>query len=150
MGTGVDDQLQGDTLWELGAPANLVPPSGSNCFGTNLTSDYETNADVWLRSPPIDLTNPALTGASLCFKQFRDIELTFDSGSIRVVDAVTNATLGDEVYQTEGTSVDWEDVKADLPAEALGKSIKLEFRFSSDEFGQQAGWFIDDVAVRVR
>ena len=38
-----------------------------------------------------------------------------------------------------------------IPEAALGKSIKLEFRFESDEvdFFPAAGWYIDDVEVTV-
>ena len=98
---GVDDVLAGDTNWEFGAPTNNVGPpsanSGSNCFGTNLGANYETDADIWLRSPPIDLTNPAFTGASVVFSQFKDIEVTFDTGIVRVLDAATDLPLGAEV-----------------------------------------------------
>ena len=36
-----------------------------------------------------------------------------------------------------------------LPPEALGKTVKLEFRFHSDEIQNLAGWYIDDVEVTV-
>lgn len=150
---GVDDALPGDTNWEFGSPASPGPSaanSGVNCFGTNLTSSYETDADIWLRSPPIDLTAGAITGASVRFFQFRDIEVTFDAGLVRVLDAATDQPLGADVISViEGTSPAWEQVEGDLPPEALGKSVKLEFRFTSDDFQQQAGWYIDDVEVFV-
>ena len=37
-----------------------------------------------------------------------------------------------------------------LPPEALGEIIKLEFSFQADDFGNQAGWYIDDVTVTAR
>ena len=36
-----------------------------------------------------------------------------------------------------------------LPAEALGRNIKIEFRFVSDDIENFAGWYIDDIVVTV-
>ena len=39
--------------------------------------------------------------------------------------------------------------KIRLSLEALGKNIRIEFRFNSDELENFAGWYIDDVVVTV-
>jgi hypothetical protein len=39
------------------------------------------------------------------------------------------------------------DYSADLPPEALGQMIQLEFLFTSDDVQNLAGWYIDDVLV---
>ncbi len=141
---------QPGTDWELGAPSLVGPPSansGTNCYGTNLSSNYTSEADVWLRSPAIDLTTAA--GATLRFFQFYDIETGFDSGTVAVLDAGNDseiAVLGDPV---DGTSTGWEESSRVLPAAALGKSIKIEFRLNSDDIEFFAGWYIDDVSVTV-
>ena len=49
----------------------------------------------------------------------------------------------------DGTSTDWEQVTAGIPAAALGKMIKLEFRLDTDNVGNFAGWYIDDINVTV-
>ena len=59
--------------------------SGANCFGTNLSADYANLSDLWLRSPPIDLT--AAAGATLNFSHYVDIEEGFDFGEVRLLDA---------------------------------------------------------------
>lgn len=137
------DGLPG-TNWERGAPSLVGPPaanSGLNCYGTNLASEYTLNANVWLRSPAIDLRPPSIVGATLKCKQFRDNEQGFDYGFIRVVDATTNVPLGADIASLiDGVSVDWESFSARLPSEALGKLIKIEFRLESDDQINQAGW----------
>jgi len=142
----------GTTLWEPGDPASgpLTGPqaaySAPNCVGTNIAADYGFETDIWLRSPgTIDLTTA--TAAALVFQQFRDIEAQFDLGSIRVLKASDDSQLGTDLLNpTEGTG-DWEQITVALPPEALGEIIKLEFRFQADNFGNQAGWYIDDVTV---
>ena len=42
-----------------------------------------------------------------------------------------------------------DDVSKAIPAEALGKMVKIEFRFTSDDISNFAGWYIDDVVVTV-
>ena len=114
----------------------------------NLASDYTLNANVWLRSPVIDLRPPSIVGATLKCKQFRDNEQGFDYGFIRVVDATTNLPLGADIASLiDGVSIDWESFSPRLPSEALGNLIKIEFRLESDDQINQAGWYIDDVEV---
>jgi hypothetical protein len=148
----------GDTLttqWELGTPAGgaATGPSAAhspdNCYGTNIATDYGLNTDIWLRTPPIDLTSAA--GATLVFQQFRDIETGFDDrGSVRVLRAADDTQLGADILgPIEGTSTAWQEITVDLPPAALGETIKLEFRFESDIEVNHAGWYIDDVAVTV-
>jgi hypothetical protein len=129
----------------------LSAASGTNCFGTNLSGPYELLANVWLRSPVIDLSDPTLVSAMLTFNQFKDIEVMFDFGTIRVLDSSTGLPLGADVENpVDGTTVDWAPFSAALPPEALGKTIIIEFRFESDDLQNYAGWYIDDVMVTGR
>ncbi|HJM62882.1 MAG: choice-of-anchor J domain-containing protein [Roseibacillus sp.] len=144
----------GTTRWEPGDPTggSLTGPQGANsapnCVGTNIATDYGTDTDIWLRSPgTIDLTTA--NAATLVFQQFRDIEALFDLGLIRVLKASDGSQLGPDLRNpTDGTG-GWEKITADLPSEALGEIIKLEFSFQADNFGNQAGWYIDDVTVTI-
>ena len=123
--------------------------SPTNCFGTNLTTDYAFDANIWLRSPAIDLTGAG--GATLNYARWYDIEIMFDQGSVSVLDAADDSVLAVLESTVEGASRDWEweTVSKSLPAEALGRNIKIEFRFLSDDIGNFAGWYIDDVEVTV-
>ena len=141
---------QPGTDWELGTPSNVGPASAhspANCFGTNLDADYAADAEVWLRSPPIDLTTAA--GATLSYFQFHDIETGFDSGQVAVLDSGTDLELALLGNPVDGASAGWEQVTRVLPAIALGKSVKIEFRLKSDDIEFFAGWYVDDVLVTV-
>ena len=139
----------GGTSWQLGTPSVVGPASAAspvNCFGTNLAGNYNLEADIWLRSPTIDLS--AAGGATLRYNQFRDIEDGFDFGFIRVLRASDNAQLGPDIAsEISGTSGDWETFRANLPAEALGEVIKIEFQLVSDDVENFRGWYIDNVEI---
>jgi hypothetical protein len=138
------------TAWELGAPGvpgPLAANSPTNCFGTNLTASYGVDADVWLRSPPIDLTTAS--GATLNYFQSLDIETQFDVGSVRVFDTADDSELAVVTAVVDGSVPDWTMVTKRLPEVALGKTVVIEFRFQSDELENFAGWYIDDFKVTV-
>ncbi len=143
------DGLDG-TVWELGSPAEPGPAaaySPSNCFGTNLDGEYTADANVWLRSPPIDLTTAA--AATLSFREFVSIEEDFDFGTVSVLDAADDSELAVLKSPIDGETVGWEEFTQKLPAEALGKVVKIEFRLRSDDLMHFAGWYLDDVTVTV-
>jgi len=146
------------TNWEVGPPDPPAPGFGPdtaastpNCFGTNLGSKYEINADAWLRSPAIDLSGAS--EARLSFAQFIDIEVEFDSGTISILNAADDSVLDVIAMDIDGTDTDWDTVSYPLPTSALGKMIKVEFRLTSDDFvdvAEFAGFYVDDVEVSVR
>lgn len=138
------------TSWELGMPSNIGPaatPSPERCFGTNLAGEYDFDANVWLRSPVIDLTNAA--SATLHYAQFHDIETDWDVGTVRVLDADDGSELAVLAAMVDGTTLDWESVSHSLPLSALGGMVRFEFRFTSDDVGNFAGWYLDDVEVTI-
>lgn len=146
--TGSDEDPGSD--WELGMPSNVGPAttnSGTVCFGTDLDASYETMANVWLRSPPIDFSGAS--GGTLTYAEFRDIEPMFDSGTINILDASDDSLIAELETGIDGTSSQWSSVSHALPAEALDRIIKIEFRLQSDDFSNFAGWYIDDVVVTV-
>lgn len=135
------------TMWELGAPTAGpdAAAGGANCFGTNLGGNYDLSANAWLRSPAINLTD--VDEATLSYEEWVDVEgLSFDFGQVSLLDADNDnvlAVLRDPV----DVATDWKEVKRKLPAEALGRSIKIEFRLITDEFANFPGWFIDNFRV---
>ena len=158
--TGSNNAVPG-TAWERDLPSLVGPFSGADgsltCFGTNIMADYGPNADIWLRSPPIDLTDPALTGARLMFHQWVDMEfdiIPFAQGFINVLRADDTPLIPDPnpiavIDGSSGPSLDWSSFSANLPPEALGEMIKIEFQFISDDPGPTTfpGWYIDNVKV---
>jgi hypothetical protein len=140
--------LDPGTDWQLGLPTNgpAAAHSGSNCYGTNLDADYASDADIWLRSPEIDLTTAG--GATLKFWHWYDTEQIIDLCTLSVVDSVTNNPIA--VLDTyDFFNADWEEVTKVLPAAALGSKVKIEFRLTSDDAVFWPGWFVDDVLVTV-
>lgn len=144
----------GATEWELGVPDPTViggPPAagdGDAVFGTDLDSSYEEDTLTSLRSPAIDLSG--VVSAEVSYLQWRDIEMTFDFGILRVLDASDlSQELAVLVDTVEGTSSDWEEESHSLPAEALGKTVIFEFVLDSDDFNTspQAGWYLDGFRV---
>lgn len=149
------DGIGEDTAWEHGTPAiaangPLSAHSVPSCFGTNITGDYGAQANVWLRSPVIDLTDePA---ATLRFVQFVDIDdfAGAHQGTINILDATDDSFLAQLESGINGIAPTWTPRALALPAEALGRQIKVEFRFESDQFASFfAGWYLDDLQVTV-
>jgi hypothetical protein len=138
------------TQWELGPPLAIGPSaahSGTNCFGTDLDADYDFDTLITLRSPAIDLST--LASASVTFWQWLDVEEGFDEVAIRLLDAANgNAEIAVLDSGIDGISADWEEVTLDFPPEANGKTVILEFLFDSDNIGNFAGYYLDDVSVQ--
>ena len=144
------------TEWQVDDPSTgpIEGPdaaaSGANCAGTNITANYEDGADVTLTSPAIPV--PA-AGATLSFQQYIDTDGSGDVGSVRLLDA-DNAdaeiTDGDfPVTPIEGVEDGWTGRSFAFPAAALGKNVKIQFQFVSDEdLEAYTGFYIDDVAVK--
>lgn len=145
----------GTTVWEVGSPSPTPGPddanSPPNCAGTNLAGAYGPDTDIFLQSPPIDLTTAG--GATLNFAQYFDIESLWDSGTVSILDA----NDGDAVIAVlqgpfDGFSAGWEQFSKSLPANVLGNVIKIQWQLTGDEFpevGDQAGWLIDDVNLTI-
>ncbi len=153
------------TEWELGPPASEHGPgaaqSGSNVYGTDLDGDYELNTFASLYSPQIDLSG--LDAATLVFSSSRDVEPALVGGElvdfikVWAVDAQGADVVGMPLLRQAGVRAQWKVTRVQIPVEALGRSVRFEFRLTSDDFNlfdpdtggdiTQAGWFIDDVSV---
>ena len=128
---------------------SLLASAGTyRIYGTNITGNYAPNADTWLRSPAINLTPTGITGATLTYKQYIDTDLGLDVGSVRLLDAGNGDTeLAVLANNLGGVEEGWTSETIILPPVALGKSIRIEFRFVSDAVTNFAGFYVDDVTV---
>ena len=144
------------TVWQVGVPTGENSPpaaaSGQNSAGTNIDGNYRDGADVTLTSPEIVI--PPGTDALLSFSQFIDTDLAAtdpDLGSVRIlqVDGAETPITGLEISSIEGNAAGWTNQSLALPAgEVAGKTIKVEFRFTSNADGNVwGGFYIDDVSV---
>ena len=68
-----------------------------------------------------------------------------------MLDATDDSLLAVISEPVEGFSDGWEAVSIAIPATALGKTIKIEFRLVSDDFpdSNYAGWYLDDIEITV-
>lgn len=143
-------------IWELGEPVDGPGSAyaGQNAAGTGLgpSGKYGTNTDAWLRSPVIDLTG--LAGPlALSFWEYVDVDAEFDEEgffhltTVNVLDQNLNFIA--EVSRDAAQLNDWRLRQIQMPEEALGNRVVLEFRLQSDQFGGNVfdGWFIDNVGV---
>lgn len=141
------------TTWEVGTPTTgpTAAANGVNCVGTNL-GNYVDGADTTLTSPAF--ATPA-GGATLSFEQFLDTDEETggsDVGSIRLLDADNaDAEIVAESFPVtpiEGFGGGWTMESYALPADALGKNIKVQFQFVSNSDGTNfGGIYLDDIAV---
>ena len=140
------------TEWELGTPDPDLfggPPaarSGSQCYGTDLDAYYVEDTLIRLQSPPIDLSG--IVGGNISYFQWRDIEETFDSATVRLLDASNSSEIAILAGSLDGLSTSWEEVSHPIPAEAEGMTVILEFVLQSDDIGNQAGLYIDDISIQ--
>ena len=139
------------TQWQLGTPTNVGPLAAYSplkCFGTNINSPYGYSANVWLRSPTIDLR--AYTSGNLQFQEYFDIEKTYDYASLRILSAVDGSLLAVLEPRIDGDSGGtWQSYSKALPASAFAQPIQIEFRLQSDDYDvvPHAGWYLDDFVI---
>ena len=143
----------GATAWELGTPGGAASgpsdaKSAPNCAGTGITAKYAASTIYSLITPTVAI--PA-GGATLQFQQYIDTDVAGDVGTIQVLDADNADALieaMDPPGDIEGIESGWTAESFPLPASAQGKNIKIEFRFVSNDNGQEwAGFYVDDVRV---
>ncbi|WP_411847014.1 hypothetical protein AAFN60_06020 [Roseibacillus persicicus] len=158
--------------WEFGLPDSEGPggvvaggSSGTTAWGTSLgdastpesgsAGFYEPGTSTCLSTPVLDLTAFTIS-ATLGFSQNMDFPAD-DTAEVYVVSDTTGEVIGTgAIFQAEDMDVnetDWETVSGiELPAEALGQAVRIEFRFSGDggPTNDFLGWYIDDVSVEAR
>ena len=146
-------------VWELGTPNSpagalggtiQAANSGDNAWGTDLDGFIPANTTVVLSSPAFDLTEVSST-ANLFFSENLDLEEN-TMGEVWVVDDATGADIGDAPIYTaidlDVTSAGFASVgPLELPGEALGETIRFEFRYTSGNAADFLGWYIDDVRL---
>lgn len=143
---------QGDAdNWQLGIPTTGPGQafSGENVYATGLSVNFLQNANNFLISPVIDLTD--FTQVTVSLQEFRNMDPPedgqfFHGARVSVVDA-DSLSMIEELSVEGGTTGGWEERRNKLGPDSVGRRIRLEFNFFSDAFPPNEGWFIDDVSV---
>jgi uncharacterized membrane protein len=161
------------TAWELGDPSGFGPgtaASPTNCWGTNLLSNYVVPSEAALITPPIDLgaiSNPILTfkhwyaidgtATSMDYEDGGWVEISsnfgatwsqiFPVGGYNDLTGVPPPEFSVNAQCYAGMSGGWLDAEFDLSAYA-GQTVMAKFRFFTETWSEPAdyaGWYVDDV-----
>ncbi|UCE19141.1 MAG: T9SS type A sorting domain-containing protein [Gemmatimonadota bacterium] len=142
--------------WEWGVPSYgpSQAHSGTHCWGTDLDNTYENNADCWLMSPSIDLTEKGCAYMSFWVWNWVEdywderydplwLDITLDGNTFYPLCGQMGGVYDDpEIPVTGG----WSWMVLDLTRYA-GNTVRIRFRFQSDDKNTQPGSYIDDVHV---
>lgn len=154
-----------DPDWEWGAPLSGPDSaySGVNVWATNLDGNYADSNQIFLDSPVISLKN--FPRAKLEFYHYYDFESEagkyWDGGNIKVSEdngqnwILITPQFGypcDSIFALAepgygAKSSVWIYDEFDLNS-YLGKEILIRFHFGSDFQNNEAGWYVDDIAIR--
>ena len=131
--------------WEWGVPT--AGPSGAHsgtrCWGTNLSGDYEPNSDWRLESQTYDLSG--YSSVELAFWHWYDTESGYDTCRLEV--SSDGGATWTEVAKWAGSSGGWVQEQVDV-SPYISPNFKFRFRLTSDGSVQYEGWYVDDVVLR--
>lgn len=148
------------TSWQLGNPSGFGPGSAyspTNCWGTNLLSNYGDNADISLVTPAFD-TSAYPGGATLSFWMWYASENWYDAGWVEastdrvnwnVLTPVVGPAYQDTMWGPQGYTGGiggWHYTEFDL-AGYTGGTLWVRFHFMTDGSVTERGWYIDDVYI---
>jgi subtilisin family serine protease len=135
--------------WQWGTPVTWPGEcvDGPNCWGTNLTGNYNNNANQSIVSPVIDLSAVS-PGEDLVTRWWQAwhiesatwdkayAEVSIDGGAWQIMWEHTGGTI----------QVPWTEMSYDLSA-AAGSDVQFRFRFTSDSSVNFNGYYIDAIGI---
>lgn len=143
--------------WAWGQPQQVVPFSGNNVWATTLVGQYNSGANYFLTSAPVNIG----TGAVLSFWHQLYCQGNFDGGNVSistngglswtVITPASGSSYVGSIYSMNepgfsGTIGNWTKVTFNLSSYA-NQEILIRWHFTSDGSVSGYGWFIDDVSV---
>jgi len=143
-----DDMESGTGNWTATGSWALTTSeshSSSHSFTDSPTGWYPNSSNTWIElASPLDFSDVPMATLSFWHDveteedyDFCYVEATTDGGS-------TWTPIGPKYH---GSGNPWEQVELSLDAYAGSAALGLRFRFQTDTYVQQNGWFIDDVVV---
>jgi len=165
--------ISGDNQWQLGTPSQSQingAHSGMLAWMTGLSHNYGNNANSWLMSPELDLTNMLTVYFSVylniwCPMNYDGMimEYSIDNGvnwfHVGSDDTELNFYNNNSPHgpidppkwsgSTPGINGIWEERTAYIPEIAGESSVYLRFRFGSDAAVNGEGIAVDDVYIGI-
>lgn len=130
--------------WSIGlatsAPCNEF--NSSHYASTNLSGNYQNNANDWLISPEIDL--PDSDGIFLNFKRWYQLESGYDYVYVKIT--TDNGESWKHIGSISGSSSTWNESNINISAYS-GSSIKIGFHLISDSTFSFPGLYISDLSI---
>ncbi|MFG6150604.1 S8 family serine peptidase [Halobacillus sp. B23F22_1] len=128
--------------WEWGEPDSGPDgaASGERVYATNLEGTYESNADMTLRLPPVEVHEGDMY---LQFKSWYELERNYDYGHVVVS---TDNENWEQLAEFNDESNDWTESEVNL-SEYEGQTVYVAFHVETDGSVVKDGWYIDDVAL---
>jgi len=138
--------IGGTAPWQRGVPTSgpLSAYHGSNVWATNLSGNYNNNADEAIeKQTAISLNCASCNAYYMRFYHWYQTETGYDSGWVEL-----NTGAGWFKFSPtyKGSNTTWSAVQLDLTPYS-GSSIRFRFRFKSDGSINYAGWYIDSVSI---
>ena len=152
--------FSGDAIWAYGTPAGEGGPtagfSGTRCWGVGMTGNYDDGVSGRLTSASYNFADQE--ELYLSFHYWCETEADYDGATVEVRDAagawvgVTPLTeynsmaLGGLDYRDgwSGSTGGWVGAVFDL-APYISSQVAFRVEFGSDEYVNEAGFWIDDV-----
>ena len=155
-------------VWNIGG-GRFVSAANSWHFGNGPYGNYPDNAHAWLDMAPVNIHAPAM----LIFEHWARME--YDEEQVddhywdgAVVEVSTNDGIHFEMIEPVGgyphritdnpaspfapdtpcygETIGWETAMFDL-SDFVGESVRVRFRFGSDGYVTEEGWYIDNVRI---
>jgi hypothetical protein len=135
--------------WAKGTPSAgpLSAKSGTECWGTNLSGNYATNADYWMQTPSFVATDTLVfvgyqnwyNFARVYNDVYAEFQYQVNGGGWSYLSGVDNSA----VYKSNG----WEEVRNSILV-TVGDTVQFRWNFNSAPYSDRApGWYIDDVVL---
>jgi cytoskeletal protein RodZ len=136
--------------WQWGQPT--VWPGGcaegTNCWGTNLTGNYNHNANETLTSPLIDLSS-VTPGTTLFARWYQANHIEHHQWDKAFAEVSIDGGAWQVMWQNPPSPTvieGWRELTYDISA-AAGTDAQFRWRFTSDSSVNFPGWYIDRVAI---
>ncbi|MBD3368629.1 MAG: T9SS type A sorting domain-containing protein [Candidatus Eisenbacteria bacterium] len=142
MESGTGNWVESDGYWGL---TSSTYHSSSNSYTDSPSGSYGNYRNTWIElATPIDFSNAA--AAELSFWHRVNTETDYDYCYVEASadNGATWSQVGPKYHSDNGG---WEQVDLDLSPYVGTDQFTLRFRFNSDAYVTDDGWYIDDVTI---